>query len=298
MAALGELTSTTTHEFNNVLMTILNYAKMGLRHKDEATRDKALDKIFNAAQRAAKITSTVLAVARNRSGAFEPTDLKQLIDDTLVLLERELTKYRIALELQLADVPEVHAIGNQIQQVLINLLINARQAMPSGGRVLIKLEHDAASGLVELTVRDTGSGIPADKLPRIFEPFYTTKSGPDESGRGGTGLGLSACKQIIEAHHGRIRVESTVGKGTAFTIKLPVRPLVTLRRRQRSIACGSSSGPIGWPPCSASTRGVSTSSTAGSATISPRSSRARKSARIRCSSVTSRPSGIQPSVTE
>jgi signal transduction histidine kinase len=224
MAALGELTSTTTHEFNNVLMTILNYAKMGMRHKDEATRDKALDKIFNAAQRAAKITSTVLAVARNRSGAFEATDLKQLIDDTLVLLERELTKYRIAIELQLAAVPEVLAIGNQIQQVLINLLINARQAMPNGGRVLIKLEHDAASGFVELTVRDTGSGIPSDKLPRIFDAFYTTKSGPDASGRGGTGLGLSACKQIIEAHHGGILVKSTVGKGTAFTIKLPIAP--------------------------------------------------------------------------
>jgi signal transduction histidine kinase len=222
MAALGELTSTTTHEFNNVLMMILNYAKMGLRHKDEATRDKALDKIFTAAQRAAKITSTVLAVARNRSGAMEPTDLKQIVADTLVLLERELTKYRIALELDLHDVPEVQAIGNQVQQVLINLLINARQAMPNGGRVLIRLAHDAAGGLVELTVRDTGSGIPADKLPRIFDAFYTTKSGPDDSGRGGTGLGLSACKQIIDAHHGRIRVESTVGKGTAFTIKLPV----------------------------------------------------------------------------
>lgn len=221
MAALGELTSTTTHEFNNVLMTILNYAKLGLRHKDEATRDKALDKIFNAATRAAKITSTVLAVARNRSGAFEATELKQLITDTLVLLEREMTKYRIAVELQLADVPEVRAIGNQIQQVLINLLINARQAMTSGGRVLIKLEHDT-EGYVALTVRDTGSGIPADKLPRIFEPFYSTKSGPDESGRGGTGLGLSACKQIVDAHHGRIAVKSTVGKGTAITIKLPV----------------------------------------------------------------------------
>ena len=221
MAALGELTSTTTHEFNNVLMTILNYAKLGLRHKDEATRDKALDKIFNAATRAAKITSTVLAVARNRSGAFEATELKQLITDTLVLLEREMTKYRIAVELELDDVPEVRAIGNQIQQVLINLLINARQAMNAGGRVLIKLEHDA-EGYVALTVRDTGSGIPADKLPRIFEPFYSTKSGPDESGRGGTGLGLSACKQIVDAHHGRIAVKSTVGKGTAITIKLPV----------------------------------------------------------------------------
>jgi signal transduction histidine kinase len=222
LAALGELTSTTTHEFNNVLMTILNYARMGLRHKDEPTRDKALDKILAAAQRASKITSTILAVARNRSGNFEPTNLKKIVEDTLVLMERELTKYRIAVETQLAEVPEVHAQGNQIQQVLLNLLINARQAMTGGGRAIIRLEHDAASGMVDLVIRDTGSGIPADKLPRIFEPFFTTKSGPDESGMGGTGLGLASCRQIIEAHRGHIRVLSTVGKGTEFTIKLPV----------------------------------------------------------------------------
>jgi signal transduction histidine kinase len=222
LAALGELVSTTTHEFNNVLMTILNYARMGLRHKDEATRNKALEKILAATQRASKITSTILAVARNRSGNFEPTSLKQLIEDTLVLMERELTKYRIAVETQLPDVPDVLAMGNQIQQVLLNLLINARQAILSGGRILIRLEHDHAADMVDLVVRDTGCGIPPEKLPRIFEPFFTTKSGPDETGKGGTGLGLASCRQIIEAHHGRIRVDSTVGKGTQFTIKLPV----------------------------------------------------------------------------
>jgi two-component system, NtrC family, sensor kinase len=222
LAALGELASTTTHEFNNVLMTIINYARMGLRHKDEPTRDKALDKILAAAQRASKITSTILAVARNRSSNFEPTNLKKIVEDTLVLLERELTKYRIAVELHLAEVPEVHAQGNQIQQVLLNLLINARQAMSNGGRVIIRLEHDVANNMVDLAIRDSGCGIPADKLPRIFEPFYSTKSGPDESGMGGTGLGLSSCRQIIETHRGHIRVLSTVGQGTEFTIKLPV----------------------------------------------------------------------------
>src|SRR5262245_29787809 len=169
LAALGELVSTTTHEFNNVLMTILNYARHGQRHKDEATRDKALDKIFTAAQRAAKITSTILAVARNRSGNFEPTSLKRIVEDSLVLLERELSKYRIAVELHLPEVPDVWAQGNQIQQVLLNLLINARQAMTSGGRVLIRLEHDTTNSAVDLIVRDSGCGIPPDKLPRIFE---------------------------------------------------------------------------------------------------------------------------------
>jgi signal transduction histidine kinase len=202
-------------------MTILNYAKLGLRHKDEPTRDKALDKIYAAATRAAKITGAVLGSARNRSGDFEPTQLVQLVEDTLLLLERELQKYRIRVERQFTDVPPILARGNQIQQVLINLLVNARQAMPDGGQVLIKIEPAATAGLVELTIRDTGSGIPADQLPRIFDPFFTTKTGPDASGKGGTGLGLSACRTILEEHHGRIRVASTVGKGTAFILRFP-----------------------------------------------------------------------------
>jgi len=222
-AALGELLSTTTHEFNNVLMTVINYAKMGLRHKDEQTRDKALDKILSAGQRAAKITNTVLAMARNRSKDFEPTDLVSLIDESLLLLEREMNKYRIAVDKQIDQVPEVIANGNQIQQVLLNLLINARQAMPEGGRMVIALTYDENSGSVDLLVRDNGCGIPQQQLRQIFDPYFSTKQGPDESGKGGTGLGLSSCRDIIEAHKGKIRVESTVGKGTAFTIKLPIR---------------------------------------------------------------------------
>ena len=222
LTAIGELASTVTHEFNNVLMTIINYAKMGLRHKDEATREKAFEKILAAGERAATITNAVLGMARNRSDSFEPTDLAAIIKETLVLLERELRKYRVSVDTQIHPAPPANAIGNQIQQILLNLLINARQAMSDGGRVFIGLSHDAVSDTVDLSVRDTGSGIPADKLPRIFDPFFSTKKGPDDSGKGGTGLGLSTCRNIIEQHRGRIRVESSVGVGTCFTIKLPV----------------------------------------------------------------------------
>jgi len=222
LTALGELVSTTTHEFNNVLMTILNYAKIGMRHKDQATRDKAFEKILAASNRAAKITNSVLGLARNRSERPEPTELAGLIDDALVLLEREMTKYRIAVEKHFEKVPQVVVNANQIQQVLLNLLINARQAMPDGGRVVIKLVHDAEADTVDLMVRDTGCGIAPDKLRRIFDRFFSTKKGPDSSGKGGSGLGLAMCRDIIEAHRGRIRVESSVGKGTAFTLKLPV----------------------------------------------------------------------------
>jgi len=222
LTALGELVGTTTHEFNNVLMTILNYAKMGMRHRDQATRDKALEKILAAAERAARITNSVLGMARNRTNAMEPTNLQQLIDDSLVLLERELNKYRISLEKDFPDVPLVRANGNQIQQVLLNLLINARQAMPDGGTIILRLQHHPDQQMVAIIIRDSGSGIAQEKLPRIFDPFFSTKSGPDSSGKGGTGLGLSSCRNIIDGHQGRIRVASTLGQGTQFTILLPV----------------------------------------------------------------------------
>lgn len=223
MAALGELTGTATHEFNNVLMTIINYAKLGIRNRDDASRDKALQKILDASQRAAQITSTILAQARNRSDSMEPTDLVSIVEGALVLLEREMRKYRVAISTELdPNTPKALASGNQIQRVLLNLLINARQSMPEGGEVLIRLGPSSETGLVELIVRDNGCGIPRESLPNIFDAFYSTKDGPDESGKGGTGLGLAACKEIIDAHNGRIRVESTVGRGTAFIIRLPI----------------------------------------------------------------------------
>ncbi|MDR3183606.1 MAG: sensor histidine kinase [Planctomycetaceae bacterium] len=222
LTALGELTSTATHEFNNILTTILNYAKLGLRHKDDASRTKAFEKILTAAERAAKITGTILAVAKNRKQKLEPVNLVSLTEDTLLLLEREMSKYRITVEKSFAEkVPEIMADGNQVQQVLLNLLINARQAMPDGGRLVLKILYDEENEMLDLVVRDYGTGIARDKLPKIFDRFYSTKSGPDATGKGGSGLGLSSCKAVIEQHQGLIRVESTEGKGTAFTVKLP-----------------------------------------------------------------------------
>ncbi len=252
LTALGELVSTTTHEFNNVLMTIINYAKYGMRHQDKASRDKAFDKILSAGNRAAKITNGVLGVARNRSTGQDATDLVKVVEDSLVLLEREMNKYRIKVDKQYGEIPEAYVNGNQIQQVLLNLLINARQAMPSGGRLTIKLSYDQPTDMVVLMVRDYGGGIPAEKLPHIFDRFYSTKSGPDASGKGGTGLGLSMCKDIIDSHHGRIRVESSPGVGTAFTLKLPTATKAAARRAVPR-------GPIGPPtvPISGSNASVS-----------------------------------------
>ena len=228
-SAIGELVSTTTHEFNNVLMMILNYAKLGIRNQDQAARSKAFEKILKAGQRASKITNAVLGMARNRSENFAPTNLENVVDETMILLERELQKYRINVEVVVDEnLPMVSAVGNQIQQVLLNLVINARQAMQDGGQLIIRLKKDEQANTVDLCVRDFGPGIAEEKLRQIFEPYYTTKSGPDQSGKGGTGLGLHACHNIIEAHGGKIRVESSLGKGTCFTLKIPVtrHPLI------------------------------------------------------------------------
>jgi two-component system, NtrC family, sensor kinase len=221
MASVGELTSTTTHEFNNLLMTVINYARMGLRNKDDASREKAFQRILDAANRGAKITSMVLGLSRSRPGEMQPTLLPQVIDDTLVLLEREMQKYRILVEKQYADVPNISGAPDQIQRLLLNLLTNARQAIGESGHIKIKVSYEDSSRSVVLTVRDSGRGINPSDLPKIFEPFFTTKSGPDASGKGGTGLGLSVCREIVESHKGRIRVESSEGKGTAFTIRFP-----------------------------------------------------------------------------
>ncbi len=221
-ATLGELLGTTTHEFNNALTTILNYAKLGLRHRDAPTRDKALERILSAGTRAARITASVLGMARRGGARMEPVRLENLVEEALVLLEREMTKYRVQVEREYAPVPTVSGNPGQLQQVFLNLLVNARQAMPQGGRLIVRISPDPAAGLVDLMVRDTGCGMTPEVMRRMFEPHFSTKQGPDETGKGGSGLGLSACREIVEAHRGRIRVESAPGRGTAVTIRLPV----------------------------------------------------------------------------
>jgi len=221
MSSVGALASSITHEFNNILTTVINYAKMGLRHKDNPTREKAFQKILNAGQRASKITTGMLSYARAQSDRREPADLSLLVQDVLVLVEKDLQRHRVSLETKLNDRPFAAVNASQIQQVLLNLIINGRQAMPGGGRMQIAVRTNTEAGMAEISVADTGSGIPSEKLRSIFDPFFSTKQA-DAQGQGGTGLGLSLCRDIIEAHQGRIRVESVVGKGTAFTLKFPL----------------------------------------------------------------------------
>jgi signal transduction histidine kinase len=221
LSSVGALASSVAHEFNNILTTIINYARLAQRAADDAGRAQALEKILKGSQRAATIINSMLGFARNTSTRREMTDLAGLVEEVLVLADKDLSKHRIHVERKFHGRPKASVVPAQIEQVLLNLIINARQAMPRGGHLRLEVRENAPAGTVEMRVGDTGVGIPPDRLRLIFEPFFTTKE-PDANGHGGTGLGLSVCRQIIEQHQGRIRVESLVGKGSVFTLKLPV----------------------------------------------------------------------------
>jgi signal transduction histidine kinase len=222
LSSVGTLASSVAHEFNNILTTIINYAKLGLKPEtDEQGRLHALEKILKGSQRAATIIASMLGFTRNQSTQREPADLVSIVEEALVLTEKDLSKHHVQVEKRFHGRPKAPVVRGQIEQILLNLIINARQAMPRGGRLRIEVRENPAAHMAEIRIADTGVGIPADQLRLIFEPFYTTKS-PDEHGHGGSGLGLSVCRQIIEQHQGRIRVESLPGKGSVFTIKLPL----------------------------------------------------------------------------
>ncbi|MEZ6122255.1 MAG: ATP-binding protein [Planctomycetaceae bacterium] len=220
LSSVGALASSITHEFNNILTTVINYAKMGVRHKDAKTRDKAFDRILSAGQRASQITTGMLGYARASNDRMDPCELNRLLKDVMILVQKDLQMHRITVDSDLQ--PNVWAIVNssQIQQILMNLIVNARQAMGDGGRLKLTIRDNTAEGWAEISIQDFGCGIPEEQLQKIFDPFFTTKTA-DKSGQGGTGIGLSVCRKIIEAHKGRMRVESEVGKGTTFTLKLP-----------------------------------------------------------------------------
>ena len=236
MSTVGALASSMTHEFNNILTTIINYAKLGLRHKDAVTREKAFDKILAAGQRASKITTGMLSYARRGSDRREPTDLVVLVQEVLVLVAKDLQVHRVRLQTNFEGHPVVAEVNaGQIQQVLLNLIINARQAMSGGGQLTVQVKQSTESAVGEISVRDSGHGIPAETLRKIFDPYFTTKTA-DAQGQGGTGLGLAMAREVIEGHHGRIRVESSMGQGTTFTLKLPL--------------VGATAVPIAMPPAS------------------------------------------------
>ncbi|HEY7531800.1 MAG TPA: ATP-binding protein, partial [Nitrospiraceae bacterium] len=177
---------------------------------------KGLQTIISQVERITRVMNQLLAFARRKPVERRALDLQKIIDDNLEIFDERLPRHRIIVERAFAaSCPPVLADADQMSQLVINLVMNAVHAMPDGGTLRIGVSpHD---GMVRLTMADTGHGIPRDVLDKIFDPFFTTK----EFGKG-TGLGLTVVKGIMEEHHGTIAVESEAGKGTTFTIDLPV----------------------------------------------------------------------------
>ncbi|MDV2496659.1 MAG: PAS domain S-box protein [bacterium] len=221
LAALGRLTAGVSHEILNPLTVIILGLHRTINNPDTHPEIKSdLQGLRDQADRITKIVEDLLYFARYRLPERRSIDFNDIIKRTLSLLENELTLRSIAVDLRLAEeIPVVSADHDQIQQVILNLLTNARDAMPDGGRLVLSTEMVQTDGrkFVELRVEDTGEGIAPEHMEQLFDPFFTTK--PEGKG---TGLGLSICKGIVEAHEGSIRAENVPEGGAVFVVRLGV----------------------------------------------------------------------------
>src|SRR5688572_8103356 len=170
LSSVGELASSIAHEFNNILTTIINSAKLGSRNPDIGEKQQAFDRIVKAGQRAAAIAGGMLGFARKSGSHRQRCDVARLVEEVLILTDKDLSKNRIHVETRFHDRPVAWVVPGQIEQILVNLVINARQAMQSGGRLKIEVRENATTDVVELKVSDTGQGISREQLPMIFEP--------------------------------------------------------------------------------------------------------------------------------
>jgi two-component system NtrC family sensor kinase len=222
LAALGQTISGVAHELNNPLATILTWAeRLAERPLDDATR-RGISTILSESERAAKIVRNLLTFSRKRQSTRTMVDLNHVVRDTLALraYEQRVTNITV-IDALASGLPHVFADPHQLQQVLLNLVINAEQAMLSAhgrGLLVVRTWHEAERECVVLEINDDGPGVPGDVQQKIFDPFFTTK----EVGKG-TGLGLTVAYAIVQEHGGRIRVESQ-GAGASFFVELPITP--------------------------------------------------------------------------
>lgn len=225
MASLGKLSSIIAHELNNPLAGILTYARLIEKRISKgdtspeqcAKMEKEINLIADEARRCGDIVKNLLFFARGREGEYRQADLNELIDKSIKLVQHKINLYEINLQVQLPQEDVLATCDqSQVQQAVLAIIINAIEAMPDGGRLRIVLARDNGNAVIRIA--DSGLGIPRENQQRIFEPFFTTK----EEGHG-TGLGLSIAFGIIQSHGGSIRVESSPGKGTEFTITIPLQ---------------------------------------------------------------------------
>ncbi len=217
LAAIGELASNVAHEINNPLTSIIGFTELLKDESDITIIKNRLEIIEKESMRARDIVRELLHFARKRPLQLTAIDMNQALKDVIPLVESQARMHHVVLVEEYGDVPETVGDSNQLKQVFINIINNAVSAMHEGGRLALSTGRQGE--YVVIRFNDTGHGIPKDVLQRIFEPFYTTKKDK------GTGLGLSVSYRIVQEHGGRIDVESIWGKGSTFTVRIPVRSL-------------------------------------------------------------------------
>ncbi|OHB58058.1 MAG: hypothetical protein A2Y07_00835 [Planctomycetes bacterium GWF2_50_10] len=221
LANIGTSTCMIAHEMNNILSPLASYAQLALNHPEDAELGKkALTKTATNAMRAAKILESMLAMASGEQQEKKQCRVALMVQDVFTCLCRDFKKDHIVLEQAIPEDITIDVIPIQMQQVFMNLILNARDAMlPKGGRLNISVSRDG--GAIAITFSDTGSGIEAENMDKVFDAFFTTKSHSTVLGKSGAGLGLAFCKKIVEAHGGTISVRSSAGEGSIFSIILP-----------------------------------------------------------------------------
>lgn len=219
LSALGELASSIAHEIKNPLISIQGFARRIGTTEDRDKLEKYAKFIEQEADRLSQVLTKLLGFSRMDEPKKDLLDMNEIVDDTVMFMEHHLTRFKnVELSIEKnSSLPMVSVDKIHVQQTMVNIILNAAQAMPEGGQ--IRIRTGANDQYVFIAISDTGMGIKEEDLENIFEPFFTTKEKEQ-----GTGLGLSLCKRLIEANAGKIEVDSKVGKGTTFTIMIPISP--------------------------------------------------------------------------
>ena len=216
-AALTQLALGAAHEINNPLLGILSHLELELKSTPPEERHE-IEQCIEAARRISVTLRSLMNYARPSPLVLSKLNLHRLVSETVAFLQHQPMLHGRILENRVpADLPNIRVDANQLSQVLMNLLLNAAQATPEGGRITVFAERAPSANSVEIRIVDTGCGIPPEVLPHVFEPFFTTKRGK------GTGLGLSISQTYVRSHEGEIEIESASNSGTTVTITLPLR---------------------------------------------------------------------------
>ncbi len=256
LSSIGLLAAGVAHEVNTPLAVISSYTQMLAKQmRPMMEQDKrlapVLDKITQQTFRASEIVNGLLNFSRTGGTEFALLDLNRLVRDTLTLLEHQFKTARIAVETEFdSQLPHIHGNEGKLQQVLLNLLLNARDAMHGSPEARIRIATEHAAGRVWVAVRDYGSGIDPEHLQRIFEPFFTTKTRPRDGQHKGTGLGLAVSYGIMQEHSGKMHVDSKMGAGTTFRLEFPIAGVARVpagaasTEREETVATAPSALPV------------------------------------------------------